>query len=207
VERIMPLSKIILWTILIALTCLLLGFSILFFDGHQKPLIFLFILLIAGLFGLYSRTNKKNAMRIFKDQTFEKVVLISSGTKKFFLITTASLFLIFSLLLIFQDEGSSSFFPLLLCINFYSMASFKTAYIGSDKIVYANIILKLDQISHYEKVTKVFKIGINYQSNDGDFYIAYDDLFIRDKFFQILNKKNRERDAIDPKEIISLPSL
>jgi len=87
----MPLSKIILWTILIALTCLLLGFSILFFDGHQKPLIFLFILLIAGLFGLYSRTNKKNAMRIFKDQTFEKVDLISSGTKKFFIIT-ASLF-------------------------------------------------------------------------------------------------------------------
>jgi hypothetical protein len=202
----MPLSKIILWTILIALTCLLLGFSILFFDGHQKPLILLFILLIAGLFGLYSRTNKKNAMRIFKDQTFEKVELISSGTKKFFIIT-ASLFLAFSLILIFLDIGSSSFFPLLLSINFFSMASFKTAFIGKDKIVYANKILKLDQISHYEKVTKVFKIGINYQSNDGDFYIAYDDLFIRDKFFQILNKKIRERDAIDPKEIISHPSL
>ncbi|MDI3536541.1 MAG: hypothetical protein PWP16_138 [Eubacteriaceae bacterium] len=205
-KRIMPLSKIILWTILIALTCLLLGFSILFFDGHQKPLILLFILLIAGLFGLYSRTNKKNAMRIFKDQTFEKVELISSGTKKFFIIT-ASLFLAFSLILIFLDIGSSSFFPLLLSINFFSMASFKTAFIGKDKIVYANKILKLDQISHYEKVTKVFKIGINYQSNDGDFYIAYDDLFIRDKFFQILNKKIRERDAIDPKEIISHPSL
>lgn len=202
----MPLSKIILWTILIALTCLLLGFSILFFDGHQKPLILLFILLIAGLFGLYSRTNKKNAMRIFKDQTFEKVELISSGTKKFFIIT-ASLFLAFSLILIFLDIGSSSFFPLLLSINSFSMASFKTAFIGKDKIVYANKILKLDQISHYEKVTKVFKIGINYQSNDGDFYIAYDDLFIRDKFFQILNKKIRERDAIDPKEIISHPSL
>ncbi|MDK2905980.1 MAG: hypothetical protein PWR12_2058 [Eubacteriaceae bacterium] len=205
-KRIMPLSKIILWTILIALTCLLLGFSILFFDGHQKPLILLFILLIAGLFGLYSRTNKKNAMRIFKDQTFEKVELISSGTKKFFIIT-ASLFLAFSLILIFLDIGSSSFFPLLLSINSFSMASFKTAFIGKDKIVYANKILKLDQISHYEKVTKVFKIGINYQSNDGDFYIAYDDLFIRDKFFQILNKKIRERDAIDPKEIISHPSL
>lgn len=55
----MPLSKIILWTILIALTCLLLGFSILFFDGHQKPLILLFILLIAGLLASTPEQTKK----------------------------------------------------------------------------------------------------------------------------------------------------
>ena|GEM_PF-6914365 len=201
-KRIMPLSKIILWTILIALTCLLLGFSILFFDGHQKPLILLFILLIAGLFGLYSRTNKKNAMRIFKDQTFEKVELISSGTKKFFIIT-ASLFLAFSLILIFLDIGSSSFFPLLLSINSFSMASFKTAFIGKDKIVYANKILKLDQIRHYEKVTKVFKVGINYQSDEGEFFITYDDLFIRDKFFKLLNEKIRQRDRSQGDEMLS----
>ncbi|WKY43815.1 hypothetical protein Q5O14_14430 [Eubacteriaceae bacterium ES2] len=200
--RIMPLSKVILWTILIAFTCLVLGFSIIFLDDQPKPLILFFILLLAGLFGLYSKTMKKNAIRIFKDQEFETIELINPSTKKFFIIT-ASLFLVFSLILIFLDIGSSSFFPLLVSINFFSMAAFKTAFTGKDKIVYANKILNLDQIRHYEKVTKVFKVGINYQSDEGEFFITYDDLFIRDKFFKLLNEKIRQRDTSERDEMLS----